>query len=109
MPPPFRRHVFVCLHEREPGNPRGDCTSKGSPEVLKAFKNALKARGLGEEIRAQKSGCLDNCDLGCSVVVYPEGVWYGKVKVEDVPEIVDRHLVGGDPVDRLRIFKKSPD
>lgn len=106
MPPPFKRHVFVCLHEREPGNPRGDCTSKGSPELLKAFKNALKARGLGEEIRAQKSGCLDNCERGCSVVVYPEGVWYGKVTPGDVDEIVDQHLVKGLPVSRLRLFEK---
>ena len=106
MPPPFRKHVFVCLHQRPAGDSRGDCTSKGSPELLKALKGALKARGLGDEIRAQKSGCLDNCEQGCSVVVYPEGVWYGHVALSDVNELVDQHLIGGEPVERLRLFKK---
>ena len=72
-----------------------------------AFKAALKRRGLSEEIRANKAGCLDNCELGCSVVVYPEGVWYGRVEPGDVDEIVDRHLVGGEPVERLRLYKPS--
>ena len=107
MPPPFQKHVFVCLHEREPGNERGDCSSKGSPELLKALKKALKKRGLGDEIRANKAGCLDNCESGCSVVVYPEGVWYGRVKLDDVDELVEKHLVGGTPVERLRLFTKS--
>lgn len=104
MAPPFRKHVFVCLHERPPGDPRGDCTSKGSPQVLKALKQALKARGLSEEIRANKAGCLDNCARGCSMVVYPEGVWYGGVQLGDIEEIIDKHLVGGVALDRLRLF-----
>ena len=69
MPPPFRKHVFVCLNERPPDSPKGDCTRKGSPELLKKLKAALRARGLDEEIRANKAGCLDNCANGCSVVV----------------------------------------
>jgi (2Fe-2S) ferredoxin len=111
MPPPFRKHVFVCLNERAPADPRGDCMSKGSGDVLKKLKRTLRARGLGEDIRANKAGCLDNCARGCSVVVYPEGVWYGHVTVDDVDELIDRHLVGGEPVERLRLFKdgKKPD
>jgi (2Fe-2S) ferredoxin len=107
MPPPFKKHVFVCLNERDPDNPRGDCTRKGSPELLKKLKAALRARGLDEEIRANKAGCLDNCERGCSVVVYPEGVWYGHVTEADVDEIVEKHLVGGQPVARLRLFDKT--
>jgi (2Fe-2S) ferredoxin len=96
MPPPFRKHVFVCLNERPPD----------SPELLKKLKAALRARGLDEEIRANKAGCLDNCANGCSVVVYPDAVWYGHVTEADVEEIVEKHLVRGEPVDRLRLFKK---
>jgi len=77
MPPPFRKHVFVCLNERPPDSPKGDCTRKASPELLKKLKAALRARGLDEEIRANKAGCLDNCANGCSVVVYPDAVCTG--------------------------------
>ena len=107
MPPPFKKHVFVCLNERDPSDPRGDCMSKGAGDLLKKLKKAVKARGLDEEVRANKSGCLDNCENGCSIVVYPEGVWYGHVKESDVDEIVDKHLVGGEPVERLRLYRKS--
>jgi (2Fe-2S) ferredoxin len=105
MSPPFRKHVFVCLNSREPGNPRGSCAQKGSEELHAAFKSALKKRGLAGEMRANKAGCLDNCERGCSVVVYPDGVWYGHVTVADVDEIVERHLVGGEPVERLRLYR----
>ena len=74
MPPPFKKHVFVCLNERPADAPRGDCTRKGSPELLKKLKRALQARGLDGEIRANKAGCLHNRENGRSVVVYPEGV-----------------------------------
>jgi (2Fe-2S) ferredoxin len=58
---------------------------------------------LKGNIRANKAGCLDQCELGVSVVVYPEGVWYGRVTLDDVNEIVERHLIGGTPVERLRV------
>lgn len=54
-------------------------------------------------IRANKAGCLDQCELGVSVVVYPDGVWYGRVTLEDVNEIIESHLIAGKPVERLRV------
>lgn len=54
-------------------------------------------------MRANASGCLDACEYGIAVVVYPDGIWYGGVTVGDVDEIIDSHLIGGVPVDRLRI------
>ena len=99
--PSFQRHVFVCVNERAADHPRGCCKAKGGIEVRDRLKAELTIRGLAKTIRANNAGCLDQCEAGVTVVVYPEQVWYGGVTVDDVPEIVERHLVGGEPVARL--------
>lgn len=106
--PYFDKHVFVCNNERPEGHPRGDCTKKGGKEVREKLKAELNRRGLsgpgapeGMRMRVNMAGCLDACEQGCSVVVYPDNVWYGHVTVDDVEEIVVKHLVGGTPVERL--------
>jgi (2Fe-2S) ferredoxin len=99
----FRHHVFVCENRRPEDDPRGSCGAKGSEAIRKALKEELKRRGLKGTVRANAAGCLDACAFGPSVVVYPEGVWYSRVRVEDVPEIVERHLIGGEPVARLML------
>ncbi len=71
--------------------------------MLSALKKAVKEKGLSGRIRANSSGCLDACSQGVSVVVYPEGVWYGHVTEADVEEIVASHLIEGRPVERLRM------
>jgi (2Fe-2S) ferredoxin len=101
--PHFEKHVFICTNRREAGDPKGSCAEKGSDDVRDAFKRILHERGLKGRVRANAAGCLDQCSRGAAVVVYPEQIWYGGVKVEDVQEIVDQHLVGGVPVDRLRM------
>ena len=101
--PHLDRHVFICTNRREPGNPKGCCAEKGSEEVREAFKKQLHALGLHKKIRANAAGCLDQCAQGVTVVVYPEQVWYGKVKAEDVKEIIEEHLIGGKVVERLKI------
>lgn len=97
----FDRHVFVCTNERAAGHPRGCCKSKDGVAVRDRLKQELTARGLSKLVRANNAGCLDHCEHGVSVVVYPEQVWYGKVTVDDVVELVERHLVGGEIVTRL--------
>ncbi|GAB4563010.1 MAG: hypothetical protein Tsb0020_11820 [Haliangiales bacterium] len=104
--PSFQRHVFVCINERAPGHPRGCCKASGGEEVRTAFKRALAERGLSSVVRANKAGCLDQCEQGVAVVVYPEQVWYGGVTVEDVPELVDRHIVAGEYVTRLMMAEQ---
>jgi (2Fe-2S) ferredoxin len=106
--PPYERHVFICLNQRPPDNKRGDCTARGAQAVLDRFKQLVDEKKLKPRIRAQKSGCLDTCELGVSVVVYPEAVWYKQVTPEDVDEIVQSHLVNGIPVERLRMHPSSP-
>ncbi len=101
----FRYHVFVCENRRDPSDPRGCCAAKGSGEIRDALKAELHRRGLKKEVRANASGCLDCCADGPTIVVYPEGVWYGHVRLEDVPEIVESHLVNGVPVERLRLHR----
>jgi (2Fe-2S) ferredoxin len=99
----FRHHVFVCENVRPADDPRGSCGAKGSAAIRQALKAEIARRGLKKQVRANSAGCLDACADGPSIVVYPEGVWYGHVRVEDVPEIVESHLVNGVPVERLRV------
>ena len=99
----FERHLFICTNQREPGSARGSCSREGKDELQKLFKEAISAAGLKAAVRANKSGCLDQCEHGPTVVVYPEAVWYGFVQPEDVAEIVREHVVHGRPVERLRL------
>jgi (2Fe-2S) ferredoxin len=101
--PLFERHIFVCCNNRPAGHPRGCCAKKDSAALRAAMKAALVEHDLRGKVRVNESGCLDQCEHGPTVVVYPEQVWYGFVKVSDVEEIVTEHLVGGRPVERLRL------
>ncbi|MCG6915661.1 (2Fe-2S) ferredoxin domain-containing protein [bacterium BMS3Abin03] len=97
----FEKHIFVCENKRPEGHPRGCCSDKGSLELRQQFKKRLKELGLNTQIRANASGCLDACEFGASVVVYPEQIWYSGVKLEDVEEIIQEHLLKNKPVERL--------
>ena len=99
--PSYERHVFVCVNERPPDSPKGSCKAAGGIAVRDLLKKELAARGLTHRIRANNAGCLDQCERGVAIVVYPEQVWYGAVTPADVTEIIERHLVGGEPVERL--------
>ena len=99
--PFFDKHVFICTNRRDPSNPKGSCAAKGSEAIREEFKKQIYERGLKGRMRANAAGCLDQCENGCTVVVYPEQVWYGHVKPEDVNEIIEEHLLKGKIVDRL--------
>ena len=101
--PVFEHHVFVCTNMRPEGAPRPSCAPRGSNDVHAAMQQEAKAAGLAGLVRINKSGCLDQCEHGTTVVVYPEAIWYGGVRPEDAAEIVREHLVGGRPVERLRM------
>lgn len=97
----YKRHVFICINERPPDHPKGCCALKGSPEVRDALRAEIQKRGLRSIVRINNAGCLDACEHGISMVVYPEGIWYVSVKKEDVPEIVDRTIINGEVIERL--------
>jgi (2Fe-2S) ferredoxin len=101
--PAFERHVFVCTNTRAPDHHRGCCSAKESDAIRETMKAAVAERGLKGRVRVNTAGCLDQCEHGPTIVVYPEGVWYGFVTLEDVAEIVESHLVNGQPVERLRL------
>jgi len=99
----FRHHIFICTNTRPPEHPRRCCNPDGSGSLRELFASELKRRNLRATVRANSSGCLDQCEHGPTVVVYPEGVWYGGVGPGDVAEIIESHIVGGQPVERLRM------
>ena len=101
--PKFDRHIFVCTNQREPGAARPSCSPDGKGELHKLLKDKLKAAKVPGVLRINKAGCLEQCEHGPTIVVYPEQVWYGFVKAEDLDEIVEEHLRHGRPVERLRL------
>jgi (2Fe-2S) ferredoxin len=101
--PPFTCHLFVCCNRREPGHPRGCCDAEGSAALRGLMKEELKKRGLGAAFRCNEAGCLDQCEYGPTVVLYPQGIWYGRVQAADVPRIIDETVIGGRILEDLRI------
>jgi (2Fe-2S) ferredoxin len=94
-------HVLVCLNTRPPGNPKGSCAEKGSEALFDQLKAMVRERGLDRRVIVNRTSCLKHCSRGITVAVYPEGVWYGAVTKDDLPEICSSHLEGGRPVERL--------
>ncbi len=98
----FRQHVFCCTNTRPPGHQRGCCTAKGSEKLRNYMKVRAKELGL-DRVRINAAGCLDRCELGPTMVIYPEGVWYGYRSTADIDEILQQHLVEGGRVERLML------
>ena len=105
MPRP-EKHVLICTQNRPQGHPRGSCAASGSAAVMNEFMNEIQNRNLFEKIVLTNTGCMGPCMIGPSVLVYPEGVMYGKVKPADVKSIIDQHLLGGEPVAHLVVPKE---
>jgi (2Fe-2S) ferredoxin len=99
----YSHHVFFCTNQRDDG--RQSCNQCGAQKARDYVKQRCKALGISGagKVRINNAGCLDRCELGPVVVVYPEAVWYTYVDQADLDEIVDRHLVKGEVVDRLLI------
>jgi (2Fe-2S) ferredoxin len=98
--PYYGRHVFCCTNERPEGHPRGCCAAKDSVKLRTYLKNQAKKRGL-VNVRINAAGCLDRCELGATMVIYPEGVWYSYRTRADLDEILQTHLIEDGRVERL--------
>jgi (2Fe-2S) ferredoxin len=99
----YRRHVFFCCNQREA--PEACCANRGAAAMQAYAKERIKAQGENGKgrVRINKAGCLDRCEEGPVLVVYPDAVWYTYVDCADIDEILERHVLGGEIVERLRI------
>ncbi|MDB5370139.1 MAG: ferredoxin [Roseomonas sp.] len=98
----FQAHVFVCCNRRPDGHRRGSCAARGSEKLKDYMKARAKELGL-RGVRVNTAGCLDRCEFGPTIVVYPEGIWYRAETNEDIDEILAAHLVEGGRVPRLML------
>lgn len=99
----FKQHVFFCCNQRAPGETC--CADKGAVELQTYAKDRIAELGLKGKgkVRINKAGCLDRCDDGPVLVVYPDNVWYTFVDKADVDEIITEHLQNGRIVERLKV------
>ena len=101
--PFYQHHVFICTNVRDDG--RACCSERGAQRAQEHAKRRVKALNMNGQgkVRINKSGCLDRCEEGPVMVIYPEAVWYTYVDEHDIDEIIDSHLVEGKVVERLKI------
>ena len=99
----YDKHIFICTNQRAADAPRRSCGESHGMEIVDAFKKKLNELKLPIKLRAQKAGCLDICDFGQTVAIYPEGVFYVGVELSDVEEIISEHIVNNRVVERLRL------
>ncbi|MDP6709237.1 MAG: (2Fe-2S) ferredoxin domain-containing protein [Alphaproteobacteria bacterium] len=98
----YRSHIFCCTNERPEGHPRGCCMAKDAVRLRNYLKARAKELGL-DDVRVNAAGCLDRCELGATMVIYPEGVWYTYASMADLDEILQTHVIGGGRVARLQL------
>jgi (2Fe-2S) ferredoxin len=102
----FDKHIFICTNERGK-NEKKSCGEDHGLALVKAFKKKLKDKDLKMKVRAQKAGCLDVCIFGPTMVIYPDGIFYVGVKLSDVDEIIEEHIINNRPVKRLILRENS--
>ena len=101
-PPFFDVHIFVCCNRRPDGHPRGSCAARGS-EALRDYMKARVKEAKIPHARVNMAGCLDRCEIGPCIVIYPEGAWFRAETRDDVDAIIERHLIGGERAEALRL------
>ncbi|MFQ6677137.1 MAG: ferredoxin [Fidelibacterota bacterium] len=105
--PKYKKHIFICINERSPDNPKGDCARCGGNEIRLKFIQLINQHGLKGIVRANKSGCLDACEMGAALVIYPDNIWYTHVSLNDVEEIFNTTIISDRVVERLAASEKT--
>jgi (2Fe-2S) ferredoxin len=95
------RQILVCVNTRPPGNPKGSCGEKGSPQLFDKLKEMVRERGLEPRVMVNRTYCLKHCSRGPALAVQPDNAWYAGVALSDLEEILTVHAQGGPPIDRL--------
>jgi len=98
-----KQHIFICTSSRATGQAKGYCHSNEGLEIMQRFIELIDDREIGGDVFLSNTGCFGMCEKGPIVVVYPDNVWYGSVSADDVEEIMDSHIEGGQVVERLLI------
>ncbi len=97
----YKQHLFVCTNT-------SSCARHNSEEIQKYLKGRLRELGLKADVRANKSGCLDACEHSPITVIYPEGIWYRLATEQDAELVLQQHIIGGKPVERLMVRELNP-
>jgi len=98
----FDAHLFVCCNRRPDGHERGSCAAKGSEKLRDYMKARAKEMGL-QRLRVNSAGCLDRCELGPCLVIYPEGIWYKIETTSDIDRVLAEHVRDGGRVRELML------
>lgn len=101
----YSPHIFACTNTRPADHPRGSCGGNGAEALRQYMREKLKEAGL-TDARANMAGCMDQCEKGPVIVVYPEGIWYSVPDKQAVDRIIAEHLVGGNIVTDLQLTEK---
>ena len=99
----FRKHVFCCVNQRPEKHPRGSCARRGGEDLRDYMKARAKELGL-DDVRINSAGCLDRCELGPTMVIYPEGVWYRCSTPGEVDQVLTGHIRDGGRVSHLMLY-----
>ena len=101
----YQKHIFVCTNQRPLGT-RKSCGEENGLNLVKEFKKQINDLKLDFPVRAQKCGCLDVCEKGPMVAIYPDAIFYGGVQLSDVQRIVENHLLNGEIITELQVSEK---
>ena len=105
----FEKHIFICTNDRGENSSRQSCGDCGGLDIRKEFVKLINESGLKGKVRANKSGCLDICEQGPAIVIYPKGLWYLGLAKKNIEKIFKHSVIGDEPVPELIASKQQLD